>query len=227
MIIMRFGVERWSMDGPAFIAYADGVTAGARLDRSGFRPARWALTNDTFYLASEAGIFGVEEEKITRKGALQAGSGVHISLLNGDLVLTDPATSGANQNAEFDPRLVHLAERHEHISGTPSQPYFFNLSDDEYKRCLLPMISTGKEAIGSMGDTAQLALLSTQDRSLFDFMYQNFAQVTNPPLDYLREAVVTDLKTVIGSSPQSILRRNYCRFKRPIRSIHRFCQKDN
>ena len=116
-------------------------------------------------------------------------------------MLTDPATSGANQNAEFDPRLVHLAERHEHISGTPSQPYFFNLSDDEYKRCLLPMISTGKEAIGSMGDTAQLALLSTQDRSLFDFMYQNFAQVTNPPLDYLREAVVTDLKTVIGSSP--------------------------
>ena len=69
MIIMRFGVERWSHGmAPAFIAYADGVTAGARLDRSGFRPARWALTNDTFYLASEAGIFGVEEEKITRKG---------------------------------------------------------------------------------------------------------------------------------------------------------------
>ena len=104
-------MEPW--DGPAFIAYADGLTAGARLDRSGFRPARWTVTEQTFYLASEAGIFGVNERQIVKKGAMRAGSGVCISLSDGDIQFADPADADENLFAEFDPRLVSLAELEE------------------------------------------------------------------------------------------------------------------
>lgn len=193
-------MEPW--DGPAFITYCDGNSIGARLDRNGFRPCRWTMTEGAFYLASEAGIFDLDPKVIQGKGTLAAGSGVKVELGNGQVHLRDPSESRENFNAEFDPRLLPMSSREERAEPKllPSAAAF-GLTQDELDRVLVPMISDGKEPIGSMGDTARLAVLSEGPRTLFDFFVQDFAQVTNPPLDYMRESMVTDLTTHLGRRP--------------------------
>lgn len=193
-------MEPW--DGPALITYSDGETIGARLDRNGFRPCRWTMTQDHFYLCSEAGSFLIDEAQIIRKGALHAGSGVTIDIRDGTIRFEDPSHSRENYDAKFDPRLQKLEFTQKNIEPSNlSKKALFHYTQEDFERVLTPMINEGKEGIGSMGDTARPAFLSTEPRSFFDYFYQDFAQVTNPPLDYLREAMVTDLVTHIGKRP--------------------------
>ena len=195
-------MEPW--DGPAFLAFADGDVVGARLDRNGFRPCRWLQTSDTFYLASEAGIFGVEDHTILEKGALSGGEGVFVDLNQGEVRFEDPSQARENYQAHFDARLVEVTLGEDiEDSGALTSPSLglFPWSKEDVDAFLVPMASTGKEPIGSMGDTARPAFLSHEKRPFFDFFYQTFAQVTNPPLDHLRERMVTDLRTYLGRRP--------------------------
>lgn len=195
-------MEPW--DGPAMVTFSDGEMVGARLDRNGFRPARWAMTEDCFYLASEAGIFQLDEAKILARGALRGGRGVQVELASGQVDFTDPSEAPHNVNAILDARLYpleYMPPDTEHSVFEPAQPYLFGYTREALDKLLKPMVSEGKEPIGSMGDTARLAVLSDEQRSLFDYFYQNFAQVTNPPLDYLREKMVTDVSVYLGARP--------------------------
>lgn len=193
-------MEPW--DGPAFISYANGYTIGARLDRNGFRPARWTRTEDHFYLSSEAGTFEIDQSIIEAKGTLFAGRGVTLDLGSGEVHFRDPSHSRENKDAKFDSRLIPIPEKvgHQQESFLNKLPVF-SYTDEELSKVIYPMAETGKEPVGSMGDTARLAVLSTEPRSFFDHFYQNFSQVTNPPLDYIREQVVTDLNTYLGKKP--------------------------
>ncbi len=196
----RRAMEPW--DGPASVCYSDGQTVGARLDRNGFRPARWAKTEDYFYLCSDAGAFKIEEEEVLEKGALLAGTGVNVDLESGRVDFRDPSESTENKGATFDPRLIQ-PEKVEtpSQSGSLSKKNLFGITQEDMTRMLSPMIKTGKEPIGSMGDTARLAVFSDEPRSFFDYFYQRFAQVTNPPVDYIRERSVTNLRTTLGRRP--------------------------
>ncbi|MEO1021599.1 MAG: glutamate synthase large subunit [Bacteroidota bacterium] len=193
-------MEPW--DGPAFITYANGYTIGARLDRNGFRPCRWVRTDSHFYLSSEAGTFSIDELDIEAKGTLYAGRGVTLDLHSGTIFFRDPSYSKENVDATFDARVQPIPEpeisEEESLTDKLS---LFGYTQEDIKKVLTPMIAKGKEPIGSMGDTARLAVLSSEKRSFFDFFFQHFAQVTNPPLDYLREKVVTDLNVFLGKKP--------------------------
>ncbi|MEN9846847.1 MAG: hypothetical protein RIS36_1994 [Pseudomonadota bacterium] len=193
-------MEPW--DGPAFITFSDGEKIGARLDRNGFRPCRWTMTEDRFYLCSEAGAFPVDEASVESKGTLRAGSGVSVELSSGLVHFEDPSRSLDNHDARFDPHLLKI-EFGPRSAETPelSRQHLFCYTEEDRERLLFPMILEGKEPIGSMGDTARPAVLSQEPRSFFDYFYQEFAQVTNPPLDYLRESMVTDLTTYLGRRP--------------------------
>lgn len=198
-------VEPW--DGPAFLAFSDGELVGARLDRNGFRPGRWMRTLDTFYLASEAGLFGVPDDDVIQKGALSGGSGVHVHLATGEVHHHDPSESRENRHATFDPRLEPLVRSSGAALDLGAEEELsdrfglFRYASEDLDEVLIPMIRDGKEPIGSMGDTARPAILSDQPRAIGDFFYQSFAQVTNPPLDHLRERFVTDLSTILGKRP--------------------------
>ncbi|MCH8558307.1 MAG: glutamate synthase large subunit [Balneolia bacterium] len=193
-------MEPW--DGPAFVSYSNGQTIGARLDRNGFRPCRWMLTDDHFYLSSEAGSFEVQPADVRKKGALYAGNGVNVDLENGRIHFRDPSLSRENHDAGFDARLIEMPEPDTADFELESHhPYVFTYTNEEQDKVLAPMINDGKEPIGSMGDTARPAILSDEPRSFFDYFYQNFAQVTNPPLDYIREKMVTDLTVYLGKKP--------------------------
>lgn len=205
-------MEPW--DGPALITYCDGETVGARLDRNGFRPARWCMTDDLMCLASEAGVFGLDEGDILRKGTLRAGAGATVRLETGKVHFRDPSESRKNSGATFDDRLVPIAAVPERLDPSVAagaheelRPQaldklpLFGLTVEELDKVLIPTIVAGKEPIGSMGDTARPAIFSEQSRSFYDFFSQRFAQVTNPPLDYLREGMVTDLSTFLGPRP--------------------------
>ncbi|MCA9680582.1 MAG: hypothetical protein KC457_00170, partial [Myxococcales bacterium] len=198
-------MEPW--DGPALIAWADGRAVGARLDRNGFRPARWAMTDRVFTLASEAGLFALDPATITHQGTVAAGSGVKVDLASGEVHFRDPSVSRENHGARFDARLFNLpATLPDPCSGLPAAPLRaraagFGLTREELDKLLTPMFEQGHEGIGSMGDTARPALFSSLPRSFYDYFFQTFAQVTNPPLDYLRERSVTDLSTYLGKRP--------------------------
>ncbi|MCS6968422.1 MAG: glutamate synthase large subunit [Cytophagales bacterium] len=193
-------MEPW--DGPALVIFGTGTKVGARLDRNGFRPCRWAMTEDYFYLSSEAGSFNIEESEILRKGTLNAGTGVTMNLLTGHISFTDPADARENIGAHFDARLLPMQSlRLDNEELLLNKKYLFTYTEEDISRILIPMMSTGKEPIGSMGDTARLAIFSEEPRSFFDYFYQAFAQVTNPPLDYLREKNVTDIVNYLGKKP--------------------------
>ncbi|HXH73580.1 MAG TPA: glutamate synthase large subunit [Bacteriovoracaceae bacterium] len=195
------GMEPW--DGPAMVAYSDGKYIGARLDRNGFRPCRWFKTSEHFYLSSEAGVFSINYEDIERKGALSSGESVTINVLSGQISFLDPKDFPENKNAAFDPQSFHLskfpiAEIEDDIL---TQQKLFGFSKEEVDKLIVPMTSDSKEPLGSMGDTACLPFLSDRPRSLYDFFYQDFAQVTNPPIDYIRERIVTDMRVYLGRKP--------------------------
>jgi len=204
------GMEPW--DGPALMVFSDGLNVGARLDRNGFRPCRWIRTDDLFCLASEAGVFDVEENLIKRKGMLEAGSSVTVALETGEISFEDPSLSLENFDAHFDARLILLEEkeRTQNINFNYEEAIrTFHYTHEDIHKVLAPMITEGKEGIGSMGNTATLAIFSKEPRSFFDFFYHNFAQVTNPPLDYLREKIVTDLSVYLGKKPSIFAKKEF------------------
>jgi len=192
-------MEPW--DGPALINYCDGKYIGARLDRSGFRPCRWTKTKTTLFLASEAGVFP-HNENVIQHGSLSAGESISVHLYSGKIITDDPSTIYEHDNFSFSNNLSlleYIKESNDKIDLKKNYLYNFNFED--YKKIIDPMILNKKEPIGSMGYTASLAILSNQNRSLFDYFYQDFAQVTNPPLDYIREKLVTDLRVFLCRKP--------------------------
>ncbi len=193
-------MEPW--DGPAFISFCDGSSIGARLDRNGFRPCRWMITDDHLYVSSEAGSFKAAPEKITSKGSLQAGNGIKMDLAVGKVHHRDPSFSRENFDAKFEHRLEPLSRQEiSEADQSFGNTNLFRYTQEDFDKLLIPMITDAKEPIGSMGDTARPAMFSDQPRSFFDYFYQNFAQVTNPPLDYIREKNVTDMTMYLGKRP--------------------------
>ncbi|MDN5795669.1 MAG: glutamate synthase large subunit [Intrasporangium sp.] len=200
-------LEPW--DGPANVTFTDGTLIGAVLDRNGLRPGRYAVTDDGLVvLASESGVLDLDPARVVRRGRLQPGRMFLVDTEHGRIVSDDEIKS---QLAALQPygdwlhagliRLEDLPER-EHVVHTSSsvarRQQTFGYTHEELRILLTPMARTGAEAIGSMGTDTPLAALSSRPRLLFDYFTQLFAQVTNPPLDAIREELVTSLSTTIG-----------------------------
>lgn len=207
-------MEPW--DGPAAVAFTDGITAGAALDRNGLRPARWTLTKGgLFVLASETGVLDIESEDVARRGRLKPGSMIYLDIPN-HRILEDAELK--NFYARRKPYRRWVKENRIDIHGlfseiVPSQCYDgesgraalqrdrerFGWTDEDIDLIIRPMAEAGQEPVGSMGNDAALPALSGKRRSLFDFFHQLFAQVTNPPIDPIREELVMSIMTYIGN----------------------------
>jgi glutamate synthase (NADPH/NADH) large chain len=200
-------IEAW--DGPAAVAFTDGTLIGATLDRNGLRPGRYWVTDDGLVvMASEAGVLDVPQHKVVRKGRLEPGR----------IFLVDTSLGRIVENHEVKAALAAQApygewvRRHAvYLDNLPPREHIdypatsiirrqlqFGYTDEDLRLLLSPMALSGAEAIGSMGNDAALAVLSNRPRLLFDYFSQMFAQVTNPPLDAIREEMVTSLATAIG-----------------------------
>ena len=200
-------IEPW--DGPAAIIFSDGSLVGATLDRNGLRPGRYIVTDDGLVvLASEIGVMNVDPARVVRKGRLRPGKMFVVDTVAGRLIEDDEikselAASGPWQEwlDEGRIRLDELPER-EHIVHPPAsvvrRQRTFGYTEEEVRIMLAPMARTGAEPLGAMGTDTPIAVLADRPRLLFDYFVQQFAQVTNPPLDSIREEVVTSLGTSIG-----------------------------
>ena len=201
-------MEPW--DGPASIAFTDGTVIGAVLDRNGLRPSRWWVTDDhRVIMASEAGVVDVDPAHVVQKGRLQPGRMFLVDTAQGRIVGDDELkTALAAEHPYADwleqglVRLEDLPERehvvHSHESVIRRQETF-GYTHEELKLLIAPMARTGGEALGSMGTDTPIAVLSERPRMLFDYFQQLFAQVTNPPLDAIREELVTSLSCTVGA----------------------------
>jgi glutamate synthase (NADPH/NADH) large chain len=200
-------MEAW--DGPADVCFTDGTVIGAVLDRNGLRPGRWWQTADGLVvLASESGVLDLPAESIVAKGRLQPGRMFLVDTAQGRIVGDDELKAelaAAEPYADWlHAGLMHLDDMpdrehvvHSHESVTRRQQVF-GYTEEELRVLLLPMARDGAEAIGSMGTDTPIAVLSARPRLLFDYFQQLFAQVTNPPLDAIREELVTSLGSTIG-----------------------------
>jgi glutamate synthase domain-containing protein 2/glutamate synthase domain-containing protein 1/glutamate synthase domain-containing protein 3 len=201
--------EPW--DGPAALVFTDGVIAGASLDRNGLRPSRWARTDDGWLvLSSEAGALPLDPDRVIARGRLGPGQILLADpqqgrVLEDEEVRTRLArqrpygewlSSGIRHLSTASPRLV-LEEPHPAALQTEQRIHGWGAED--LKRVLVPMARHGKPPVGSMGKDTPLAVLSERRPSLFDYMKQRFAQVTNPPLDSLRERAVMSLEVLLGA----------------------------
>jgi glutamate synthase (NADPH/NADH) large chain len=200
-------MEPW--DGPANVCFTDGTQIGAVLDRNGLRPGRFWVTSDGLVvLASEAGVLDIDPASIIRKGRLQPG---HMFLVDtgAGRILEDDEVK-AQLAAEYpygewlQAGLIHLESlpEREHIVHTPQsvarRQQTFGYTEEELRIIVEPMARAGAEPIGSMGTDTPIAVLSSRPRMIFDYFAQLFAQVTNPPLDSIREEIVTSLSSIIG-----------------------------
>jgi glutamate synthase (NADPH/NADH) large chain len=200
-------MEPW--DGPAAVCFTDGTQIGAVLDRNGLRPGRFWITDEGLVvLASEAGVLDLDPKTITRKGRLEPGKMFLLDLEQHRVIEDDEIKSklAAEQPYEdwlysglvrFDdlPDLEHIV--HTHASVTRRQQVF-GYTEEELRILIAPIARTGAEALGSMGTDTPIAGISDRPRLIFDYFSQMFAQVTNPPLDAIREEVVTSLAGTIG-----------------------------
>jgi len=204
--------EPW--DGPAAITFSDGTLVGAILDRNGLRPARYHVTNDGLVImASEVGVLhGLDEATIVQKGRLGPGKMLAVDTVNGRLLLDDEIKHRYAKRQPYGEWLKqHLVPLHRLTTetqpdGTPWDPkrllqqqVAFGYSDEELEMVLKPMATDGKEPVFSMGDDIPLAVLSPRPRPLYMYFKQLFAQVTNPPIDPLREQLVMSLNTIVGA----------------------------
>jgi glutamate synthase (NADPH/NADH) large chain len=200
-------MEPW--DGPAAVCFTDGTVVGAVLDRNGLRPARyWVTDDDLVVLASEVGVLDIAPERIVRKGRLQPGRMFLVDTAQGRLVDDDEIKKELAAEHPYDEWLtddqVRLDELPARAMLTPqhgrvvSQQRLFGYTNEELRVILGPMARTGGEPIGSMGSDAAIAVLSDRSRLLYDYFTQLFAQVTNPPLDAIREELVTSLAATVG-----------------------------
>ncbi|MRG58525.1 glutamate synthase large subunit [Agromyces sp. CFH 90414] len=200
-------MEPW--DGPAAIVFTDGSLVGATLDRNGLRPGRYVVTDDGLVvLASEIGVLDIDQSRIVRKGRLQPGRMFLVDTEAGRLIEDDEIKAELAGSAPWGEwleegriRLADLPER-EHIVHPPAsvnrRQKTFGYTEEEVRILLTPMAKTGMEPLGAMGSDTPVAVLSERPRLLFDYFTQQFAQVTNPPLDSIREQVVTSLGTSLG-----------------------------
>ena len=200
-------MEPW--DGPANICFSDGTRIGAVLDRNGLRPGRfWVTDEGLVVLASEAGVLDIHPASIVRKGRLQPGLMFLVDTAEGRIIEDDEVKAELAAQAPYaewlHAGLIHLdaLPEREHIVHTPQsvarRQQTFGYTEEELRIILEPMARTGGEALGSMGTDTPIAVLSTRPRMVFDYFSQLFAQVTNPPLDSIREEIVTSLSSIIG-----------------------------
>jgi glutamate synthase (NADPH/NADH) large chain len=200
-------MEPW--DGPAGVVFTDGTVVGGVLDRNGLRPGRFWVTEDGLVvLASEAGVLDIPQDKIVQKGRLQPGRMFLVDLDKHQIVSDEEIKAELAAAAPYGEWLIggrillsDLPDRehvvHTHASVTRRQQVF-GYTEEELRLILAPMASAGIEPLGSMGTDTPLAALSDKPRLLFDYFAQLFAQVTNPPLDAIREELVTSLYNTIG-----------------------------
>ena len=199
--------EPW--DGPANVSFTDGTVIGSVLDRNGLRPGRYWQTDDGMVvLASESGVLDIDPSKIVRKGRLQPGRMFLVDTSLGRIVedteLKKQLAGAAPYGKWLEEGQVHLESlpEREHIVHTRGsvirRQQTFGYTEEELRIILAPMAKTGQEALGSMGSDTPLAVLSERPRLIFDYFTQLFAQVTNPPLDAIREELVTSLGTASG-----------------------------
>ena len=200
-------MEPW--DGPALVAFTDGTLIGAVLDRNGLRPARYWVTEDGLVvLASEVGVLDVEPSAVIRKGRLEPGRMFLVDTAAGRLV-DDAEIKGALAAEKpyeewLHAGLIHLGDLPDREREVPKRAALtlrqqsMGYTEEELNVLLKPMGATGAEPIGSMGNDAPLAAISARPRQLFDYFSQLFAQVTNPPLDAIREELVTSLGSQLG-----------------------------
>ena len=200
-------MEPW--DGPACVTFTDGHLIGAVLDRNGLRPGRFWVTDDGLVvLASESGVLPIDQAKVIRKGRLQPGKMFLVDTDNGRIIEDDEIKSSLAKEQPYKDwlhaGLVHLEElpEREHIVHTHSsvlrRQQTFGYTDEELKILLTPMALNAAEPLGSMGTDTPIAVLSSRPRLIFDYFTQLFAQVTNPPLDAIREEIVTSLSSSVG-----------------------------
>jgi glutamate synthase (NADPH) large chain len=202
-------MEPW--DGPAAIAFTDGRVIGAILDRNGLRPGRYVVTNDDHVImASEAGVLDIEPQQVKLKGRLQPGKMFLVDTVEGRIV---PDKEIKHQLASRRPYAQWLKDNQITIDQLPAPTRMhhpdaetllrrqraFGYSDEDVRMILGPMASKGQEPVGSMGTDIPLACLSDQPQSLFNYFKQLFAQVTNPPIDPIREEIVMSLISYIGA----------------------------
>ena len=200
-------MEPW--DGPAALVFTDGSLVGATLDRNGLRPGRFLVTNDGLVvLASEIGVIDVDQSTVIRKGRLQPGKMFLVDTVNGVIIEDDDIKAelaAAEPYGEWlEAGRIHLKDLpdREHIVHTPAsvtrRQRTFGYTEEEVRILLTPMAQHGSEPLGAMGSDSPVAVLSERPRLLFDYFAQQFAQVTNPPLDSIREEVVTSMKLALG-----------------------------
>jgi glutamate synthase (NADPH) large chain len=202
-------MEPW--DGPAAIAFTDGRVIGATLDRNGLRPGRYVVTNDDLVvMASEAGVLDIPAEQVKHKGRLQPGKMFLVDTVERRIVSDkeikqrlasrQPYAEWVRENQITIDQLPEPARMHFPDAETLlRRQRAFGYSDEDLKMILTPMASRGEEPVGSMGTDTPLACLSDKPQSLFNYFKQLFAQVTNPPIDPIREEMVMSLISYIGS----------------------------
>ncbi|GBE08481.1 ferredoxin-dependent glutamate synthase 1 [bacterium BMS3Abin11] len=204
-------MEPW--DGPAAVAFTDGRQIGATLDRNGLRPARYLITEDNLVLmASEMGVLDIPEEKIVKKWRLQPGKMFLIDLEQGRIIDDEELKSELSNAYPYQEWLdkSQLAVEKLNTDISPMEPdtetlldrqQAFGYTQEDIKFLLTPMAVTGQEATGSMGADNPPAVLSSRAKPLANFFQQNFAQVTNPPIDPIREEIVMSLVSLVGPRP--------------------------
>lgn len=202
--------EPW--DGPAAISFTDGRYIGCVLDRNGLRPAKYIITNDDrIIISSEYGVLDIDEENIVERGRLQSGQMIGVDLKFGKIMKNDDINDylkSSNTYTEWlNKGLVYLQEfvdlpfskTTDYVRETLElEQRFFNITQEVKNMVIEPMMKDGKEGVGSMGDDTPIAAFSKVQRNFSDYFKQKFAQVTNPPIDSIREKVVMSLTTGFG-----------------------------
>ncbi len=205
-------LEPW--DGPASIVFTDGRQIGATLDRNGLRPSRYVVTDDDLViLASEAGVLPVPDSRVLRKWRLQPGKMLLIDLEQGRLIEDDELKANIVNTKPYKQWIENLrikldsvqipADFQAPVSALPllERQQAFGFTQEDIKFLLAPMAANGEEGIGSMGNDSPLAVLSGRSKPLYNYFRQMFAQVTNPPIDPIREAIVMSLVSFVGPKP--------------------------
>jgi len=204
-------MEPW--DGPAAVAFTDGRQIGATLDRNGLRPARYVVTDDDLVvMASEAGVLDIPEERIVKKWRLQPGKMFLIDLEQGRIIddaeLKEQLASAKPYQTWLEQTQIKLSELPPEVGPMAPDPQTlldrqqaFGYNQEDIKFFLTPMAVSGQDPVGAMGRDTPQAVLSDRPKLLFDYFKQNFAQVTNPPIDPIREELVMSLVSLIGPRP--------------------------
>ncbi|CAN7410971.1 glutamate synthase-related protein [Pseudorhodoferax sp. LjRoot39] len=204
-------MEPW--DGPASIVFTDGRQIGATLDRNGLRPSRYIMTDDDMVImASESGVLPIPEHKIIKKWRLQPGKMFLIDLEQGRMIEDEELKSLVVNTKPYKQWIENLRIKLDDLSETSGAPsdsavslldrqQAFGYTQEDIKFLMSPMAQAGEEGIGSMGNDSPLAVLSSKNKLLYNYFRQMFAQVTNPPIDPIREAIVMSLNSFIGPKP--------------------------